>query len=48
MEQNKQDDYSDADLHVVSSDFDTTMKDLVSTMNLVGDPFVWYPPVHTQ
>lgn len=43
MEQNKQDDYSDIDLHIVSNDFDITMKDLVSTMNLVGDPFVWYP-----
>jgi predicted nucleotidyltransferase len=43
MEQNKQDDYSDIDLSIVSSDFDRTMKDFVSAMNLVGDPFVWYP-----
>jgi predicted nucleotidyltransferase len=43
MEQNKHDNYSDIDLHIVSSDFDTTMKDLPSIMNVIGEPFVWYP-----
>jgi len=43
MEQNKQDIYSDLDVHIVSSDFDATMKDLVSIMNMIGEPFVWYP-----
>jgi predicted nucleotidyltransferase len=47
MEQNKHDDYSDIDLHIVSHDFDTTMKDLASIMNTIGEPFVWYP-FHSQ
>ncbi|QBD75395.1 hypothetical protein EPA93_05010 [Ktedonosporobacter rubrisoli] len=43
MEQHKHDAYSDLDLHVVSSDFDMTMRDLASIMNTIGEPFVWYP-----
>ncbi|GHO64662.1 hypothetical protein KSC_035540 [Ktedonobacter sp. SOSP1-52] len=43
MEQNKHDGYSDIDMHVVLTDFDTTMKDLASIMNMIGEPFVWYP-----
>jgi len=48
MEQNTHDDYSDADIHIVSSDFDTTMHDIDSIMNVIGEPFVWYPFFHPQ
>lgn len=47
IEHDKQDDYSDIDLRIVSSDFDTTIKDFVSIMHLIGEPFVWYP-FHSQ
>ncbi|GCE13504.1 hypothetical protein [Tengunoibacter tsumagoiensis] len=43
LEHNQHDAYSDMDLHVVSSDFDTTMQDLPSIINSIGAPFVWYP-----
>jgi hypothetical protein len=43
MEQNTHDDYSDIDLHVVSGNFDITMKELPSIIQMIGEPFVWYP-----
>ena len=47
IEQNKHDDYSDIDLHIVSSNFDVTMKDFVAITKRIGEPFVWYP-LHPQ